>query len=337
VAGGAVADLRVHVGPPRADTAGVRDWGAVPAADAAALALSLAQRLTGRAAQRAVAAAAVADSADVWRGLLALARAGGAELRTRQSALHWLGAVAPAEAVAPVTALARGAGEPRAVREGALSVLAFVGEGAGVPTLVGLARGGEGGDGWLREKAIFWLGQADDDRARAALRALASGDTVARDAREQAIFALGHGAGDAEAGAFLRALYPRLPDGELRDKAIQSVAQSDDAESGRWLLGIAASEREPLEARKQALFWAGQRDEEPVARLIAVYPRLAGTELRKHYAFVLSQRDEEAAVDALIAVARRDDDPAVRRQAIFWLGQSRSPRAQRDLVEVLER
>jgi hypothetical protein len=338
VRGGAVADLRVHVGPARGEPAGVRELGAVPAAEAAALALDLAARLTGRGGQRAVVAAVLADSADVWRELLALARGGAAEERTREAAIHWLGAVAPPAAVAPVTAVARDDGQPRGVRQGALAALALAPESAGVAALVGLTRGGA--DGWLREKAIFWLGQADDARAGAALRALASGDTVARGAREQAIFALGHGraATRAEAGAFLRALYARVPEGSLREKVIQGVAQSaGDAAGRRWLLDLAAAEREPLEARKQALFWAGQQGDVPVADLLAVYPKLAGPELRKHFAFVLSQREDDAAVEGLIGVARRDPDATVRRQAMFWLGHSRSPLAARFLAEVVSR
>lgn len=334
---GAVTDARVHVGRPRPASEPVRDLGVVSAAEAADFALTLAGRLTGRAARRAVVAAAVADSADVWRRLLALARGGAADERTRRTAVHWLGAVAPPEAVAPMQALVRDPGESRLVREGAVAVLALAPDGAGVPALVDLARG-RAADGWLREKAVFWLGQARDPRARATLRELAAGDTVAGRAREQAIFALGHGGEhDAGDGAFLRALYARLPNERLRGKAIQGVAQLDDAASRRWLLDLAANALEPVGARKQALFWAGQQDDTPIAELVAVYPRLAGQELRKHYAFVLSQREEDAAVDRLIDVARTDADPAVRRQALFWLGQSRHARARQYLVEVIER
>jgi hypothetical protein len=40
-------------------------------------------------------------------------------------------------------------------------------------------------------------------------------------------------------------------------------------------------------------------------------------------------------VDHLIAMARAEPDRGVRRQAIFWLGQSRSPRARRYLESVV--
>ena len=337
VRGGEVADVRVHVGGAARVAEGARDLGSVGAVEAADYALALAGRLEGRAAQRAVVAAAVADSADVWRRLLALARGGAKEERTQRAAMHWLGAVAPPEAVGPLTALVRDARERRAVREGAVAALAHAPGGAGVPALVRVAQGDGAADGWVREKAIFWLGQADDERARGTLRALAAGDTVAAGAREQAIFALGHSDEGEGNAAFLRALYPRLQGTRLRERAIQSIAHGDDEASLRWLLDLAADGGEPLETRKQALFWAGQQDDFPVADLVAVYPRLSGQELRKHFTFVLSQRDEDAAVDRLIDVARRDPDSAVRRQALFWLGQSRHPRARQYLVEVIER
>jgi HEAT repeat protein len=57
--------------------------------------------------------------------------------------------------------------------------------------------------------------------------------------------------------------------------------------------------------------------------------------LRSHYTFVLSQRRDREALDKLIDVAQHDTNRDVRRQALFWLGQSKDPRALafiRDLV-----
>jgi hypothetical protein len=290
-----------------------------------------------------VIAAALADSADVWRPLLALSRAH-ADERVARTAMHWLAPGAPPDAAPAVAAVLRDAQARRGVREGAAVALAFIPGGAGVPALAAAARGtpsAGGGDPWARDRAVFWLGNARDPRARATLRALAAADTAAEEARAQAIFALGHldtdDDGGADNGAFLRALYPRLASARLQEKVVQSVAQADDPAGGRWLLALAADAGRPLEARKQALFWAGQQDELPVADLVAADARLTGAELRRHYTFVLSQRHEDAAVDRLIAIARGDADPAVRRQAMFWLGQSRSPRALRYLEAVVAR
>ena len=90
---------------------------------------------------------------------------------------------------------------------------------------------------------------------------------------------------------------------------------------------------EPVDLRKQALFWRGQKNDASVRDLIALYPRLETHELRDHYVFVLSQRHESDAVDKLIDMARNDPDREIRAKAIFWLGQSKDPRVARFLEE----
>jgi HEAT repeat protein len=189
------------------------------------------------------------------------------------------------------------------------------------------------GEHWLREKAIFWLGDADDERARTIVRAIASSDTTPRDLRDRAIFALGFLDHDGDNGPFLRTLYTRLDDRQLKDKVIQAVAQLDDADDERWLLDRVLDATEPVDLRKQALFWRGQHNASPVRDLIALYPRLDSRELREHYVFVLSQRHESAAVDKLIDLASNDGDREIRAKATFWLGQSRDPKAMKFLEE----
>ena len=53
--------------------------------------------------------------------------------------------------------------------------------------------------------------------------------------------------------------------------------------------------------------------------------------------FALSQLPKDEGVPKLIDVARTNRNPAVRRQAMFWLGQSRDPRALEFFEEVLAR
>jgi HEAT repeat protein len=43
--------------------------------------------------------------------------------------------------------------------------------------------------------------------------------------------------------------------------------------------------------------------------------------------FALSQLDNDRGVPELIKVARTHRDPQIRKNAIFWLGQSEDPRA----------
>jgi len=210
--------------------------------------------------------------------------------------------------------------------------LAQLRDGAGVPTLIEMA-GRDDGEHWLRERAIFWLGNTQDDRARATLRSLAASDTLAMDLRDQAIFALGFLDQRGGNGPFLRALYERVDGRRVKEKIIQAVAQLDETADQRWLVDRVLDTREPIDLRKQALFWRGQKNDSPVGDLITLYPRLETQELRDHFVFVLSQRHETAAVDKLIDIARNDTDREIRAKATFWLGQSRDPRAAKFLEE----
>ena len=126
-----------------------------------------------------------------------------------------------------------------------------------------------------------------------------------------------------------------MKDESLRDKVLFSVSQAGGAENGRWLLGIARDGGQPLELRKKALFWAGQGDAS-MADLAGLYASMPGRDMREQLIFVYSQRDEPAAVDKLLDIARRDPDLELRKKALFWLGQSDDPRAAKALQDIIE-
>jgi HEAT repeat protein len=94
------------------------------------------------------------------------------------------------------------------------------------------------------------------------------------------------------------------------------------------------SEREPVEQRKKALFWAGQKGAD-LAQLATLYDRMQNRELKEQLIFVYSQRHEAAALDALIKIAKTEPDRELRKKAIFWLGQSHDPRAAQVLLEII--
>jgi HEAT repeat protein len=58
-------------------------------------------------------------------------------------------------------------------------------------------------------------------------------------------------------------------------------------------------------------------------------------EVRESAVFALSQLPREEGVPILIRAARTNRDPKVRRQALFWLGQSEDPRALALFEEIL--
>jgi HEAT repeat protein len=97
------------------------------------------------------------------------------------------------------------------------------------------------------------------------------------------------------------------------------------------------NERETIEVRKQALFWAGNQRAASVSDIATLYDRIGDKEMKEQVIFVLSQNKADAAVDKLMDIARRDTDRELRSKAIFWLGQSRDPRVLKFLEEVINR
>ena len=124
--------------------------------------------------------------------------------------------------------------------------------------------------------------------------------------------------------------------GRSAGDAVSAAALADSANVGAELMSLARDTSAPLEARRQALFWAGQT-EVPTQELVRAYSTLEPTTLREHLTFVLSQRRDDAAVDKLIDVAQHDASREVRRQAMYWLGQTKDPRALKFLRDIVTR
>jgi len=122
--------------------------------------------------------------------------------------------------------------------------------------------------------------------------------------------------------------------GRNADEALTGAAMADGYDVWPDFKQIVLDADLPVRTREQALFWIGQSDT-PTANLISLYAELTPIELREHYTFVLSQRRDDESVDKLIDVARHDRDGSVRKQAIFWLGQSRNPKATKFFRDVL--
>jgi HEAT repeat protein len=186
----------------------------------------------------------------------------------------------------------------------------------------------------IQEKAVFALSQHDSPRAQQALRTYAERAEVPEELREKAIFWLGQ-KGAAENAAFLRSLYGRLKTQELKKKILFSLSQMGGEENGRWLLGVARDTSQGVEMRKQALFWAGQGGVS-ITELTKLYGSVTDREMREQLIFVYSQRDEPAALDKLIEIAKGDSSPDLRKRALFWLGQSEDSRAVQALQEIIE-
>ncbi len=188
----------------------------------------------------------------------------------------------------------------------------------------------------LKEKAIFALSQKGEGRAQAILRDLAAREGENEDLRDKAIFWLGQRQSQENAD-FLRALFSRTKNEDLKDKIMFSLSQQRGFGNDRWLMDIAVNPRESIEMRKKAIFSASQAGVAS-SEFANLYDRMNDAEMKDQIIFVFSQRGRDAvAMDKLFAIARTDRDPEMRKKAIFWLGQSRDPRAQKFLEDLINR
>ena len=193
-----------------------------------------------------------------------------------------------------------------------------------------------GTDEALQEKAVFALSQQQGDAAGRALKAHLERPGVSDDVKENIIFWLGQKR-SAENAQYLKDFYGKTTSESLKEKVLFSLSQMSLEENATWLIGVAQNEREPMEVRKNALFWAGQMKQVPFADLAAMYDRVQDREMKEQLVFVYSQRNETEAVDKLIQIARTEKDPELRKNAIFWLSQSRDPRVADFLLEIINK
>jgi hypothetical protein len=163
VRGSTVSRIRVAIGTPRSNPAGLADLGTVSTREAAAYLLTVAQQSGSNAGGEAIFAMTLADSVTPWPDLIRLARNSDVRNDTRKSAVFWLGQAAGDAATKDLAELAEDERGDQEVRESAVFALSQLRDDQGVPALIRIARSNK--DPEIRRKALFWLGQSDDPRA----------------------------------------------------------------------------------------------------------------------------------------------------------------------------
>ena len=189
----------------------------------------------------------------------------------------------------------------------------------------------------IKDKALFALSQHNSDRAGRILRDFAERESENEELREQAIFWLGQKRSEENAN-YLKGLYTRVKKDALKEKIIFSLSQQRAFGNSEWIMNIALDSKESTEMRKQALFWAGQNGGATTESFAALYDKMTDPELKEQLIFVFSQRGRDSkAVDKLMDIAKNDKDREMRSKAVFWLGQSRDPRAVKFLEDLISK
>jgi hypothetical protein len=162
ISAGKPTAVRFYVGGRWGAAGEATDIGVVPASDAGAWFITLAETGSGKVAKDAIVVATLADSSSVWPALLRIAKDANHDRELRKSAVFWLGQAA-SDATAALNGLADDENGDVEVRKSAVFALSQRPNGEGVPALLTIARGKL--DPRIRRQAIFWLGQSGDPRA----------------------------------------------------------------------------------------------------------------------------------------------------------------------------
>ena len=126
---------------------------------------------------------------------------------------------------------------------------------------------------------------------------------------------------------------------KVGSEAIFPMTLADSVEIWQGLLRLARDDSKPHGVRTQSVFWLSQIAGESITANLAELTGDAAVdrEVREQAVFALSQRPRSEGVPALINIARTNRDPEIRKKALFWLGQSRDPRALALFEEILSR
>jgi HEAT repeat protein len=337
--GGRLTRIRTSVGDSFQRAAErVTDLGIVSPLEASSYFFGLVPQLerdASRDKSRLLLPAVLANAGDVVPQLTALARDESRATDTRRHALHWLGLLGDARVVPTLLTYARGAGEERGKNDlgtTAMAALASMEDGVGVPALIELARDRTAG---TRKAAVFWLGQSGDPRALATLHTVIENQQEDDAVRSHAVFSLGQAVDkDPSQIRYLQSIYPRASRG-MKEQIFLTMGQKDGGSA--WLLEKARDTNESMDVRRNALFWAGQNQDTPTRDLAAFYRAATEETLKEHAIFVLSQRDDDAALNELMRIAQSDADRRMRSKALFWLGQKDDPRVTKLIADKISK
>jgi HEAT repeat protein len=199
----------------------------------------------------------------------------------------------------------------------------------------------------VRQSAVFWIGQLPGSHPY--LGEVIRNEQENTELRKQAAFSLGISS-DPQAIATLQNIYGAINSREVKKQIIFAAFVNKDRdrdedeknrgsdEGTNFLIRVAESDTDN-ELKKQALFWIGQRAGQRSLEVLGktVESDDADTDVQKQAVFAISQRPKDEAIPLLIKIAKTHAKPEVRKQAMFWLGQTGDPRALEFFKEILSK
>jgi HEAT repeat protein len=195
----------------------------------------------------------------------------------------------------------------------------------------------------LQERGLVAIALEDGPEATAALKSFTAANYSAT-LRERAAFWLANERG-AEGFNTVSELLKSDKDEAFRVKLVfdLTLVKGDQKKAAVDELIALAKTDSMTKVRTQAQFWLAQmagKSEGGDPRIVLALGDSASNDpeagIRKSAVFAISRLPADQAVPELIQLASTTKDMTTRREAIFWLGQSKDPRALDYLVKVVK-
>lgn len=133
-------------------------------------------------------------------------------------------------------------------------------------------------------------------------------------------------------------MYDRTASHAVKNAILETLSAAGGSANDQWLMTLVRNPNEEMRFRTSALGRL-RRSDVPVEELGRLFDQLSERQLRLTIISALGAREEDAATDKLIAVARTGTDPRLRTAAINALTRKaeKDQRTLRLLMELIER
>jgi len=192
----------------------------------------------------------------------------------------------------------------------------------------------ESQDTHLREDLVFIISSHSSPETYNFLKKAALG-TYTNKVRKTAIFWLGNYK-DEKSLNCLKEIYAKEQDTKIKEHIVFALQLSSQKQALEELIRIARTDSN-REVRKNAVFWIGQKASAECIKALKeiVQEPKEESDIKEHAVFAISQLPKEKSVPLLVDIARTNKSAAVRKKAIFWLGQTGSDEALKFFEEIL--
>ena len=248
----------------------------------------------------------------------------------RKNAVFILGRRGDAEAATIIASTAKN--DPsRAVRADAIGWLPKLMGDAGVAVLEDVLKTEQ--DERIQRSVVRALATSPSPRAHTAIRAIIDRKDAPLTLRLEAVSGIMSERATTDDAAYLRGLYARADNDQLKQTILTAVARTASPETDEWILNIAKNPNEPSSVRSTAISLVMRSG--TVADWIKLYDAAESLDIRSRIMTALENRKEGDAADKLVEIAKTSTVPSLRLKAINALMRRKDPRLPKLLDEIM--